>query len=379
MENKICVYAICKDEIKFVDKWLESMSEADYIVVLDTGSTDGTYEKLKADPRVTKVKKKIITPWRFDVARNESMKLVPDDANILVCTDFDEVFEKGWGNLLRKVWTEKIDRGLYTYIWNHNSLGEPLDSFMYDKIHNRKFTWKYPVHEVLWPLEGENYEQTSINFENKIILHHYQDKEKSRSSYFDLLKLAVEENPEDTHVRFLLAREYIIRQDLDNGIKELLETLKMPDIDNPRKRLVLLACLLHLALCYQALENYDEAIWYCQEFIKEDHTYREPYLIMAEMYNIMGMFTLAESCVKAALEYGTHKYDWVEKANTWLGWSNDVLSVSEFNLGKIDEAMKNLEIALSHEPNDARLLKNYNACLKEKLKENEEKLNNLLN
>ena len=29
------------------------MSEADYIVVLDTGSTDGTYEKLQQDPRVT--------------------------------------------------------------------------------------------------------------------------------------------------------------------------------------------------------------------------------------------------------------------------------------------------------------------------------------
>ena len=40
--NKICVYAICKNEEKFVDKWLESMSEADYIVVLDTGSTDNT-------------------------------------------------------------------------------------------------------------------------------------------------------------------------------------------------------------------------------------------------------------------------------------------------------------------------------------------------
>lgn len=38
------------------------MSEADYIVVLDTGSTDGTYEKLKKDSRVTLVKQEIITP-----------------------------------------------------------------------------------------------------------------------------------------------------------------------------------------------------------------------------------------------------------------------------------------------------------------------------
>ena len=95
MSQKICVYAICKNESKFVEKWLESMSESDYIVVLDTGSTDDTFEKLKNDPRVTLVKQEEINPWRFDVARNRSMELVPDDADILVCTDFDEIFEPG--------------------------------------------------------------------------------------------------------------------------------------------------------------------------------------------------------------------------------------------------------------------------------------------
>ena len=56
--NKICVYAICKNESQFVEQWLDSMSEADYIVVLDTGSTDDTFQKLKEDSRVTLVKRK---------------------------------------------------------------------------------------------------------------------------------------------------------------------------------------------------------------------------------------------------------------------------------------------------------------------------------
>ena len=38
----VCVYAICKNEAKFARRWMDSMSEADHIVVLDTGSTDGT-------------------------------------------------------------------------------------------------------------------------------------------------------------------------------------------------------------------------------------------------------------------------------------------------------------------------------------------------
>ena len=44
---KICVYAISKNESNFVDRWVESMSEADDIYVLDTGSIDDTVEKLK--------------------------------------------------------------------------------------------------------------------------------------------------------------------------------------------------------------------------------------------------------------------------------------------------------------------------------------------
>ena len=44
---KIYVYAICKNEEKFVDRWADSMSEADGIFVLDTGSEDKTVQKLK--------------------------------------------------------------------------------------------------------------------------------------------------------------------------------------------------------------------------------------------------------------------------------------------------------------------------------------------
>ena len=44
---KVCVYAICKNEEKFVKRWVNSMKEADEIYVLDTGSTDNTIKLLK--------------------------------------------------------------------------------------------------------------------------------------------------------------------------------------------------------------------------------------------------------------------------------------------------------------------------------------------
>ena len=45
---KICVYAIAKNEEQFVDRWYESVKNADKIYVLDTGSTDNTVQKLKS-------------------------------------------------------------------------------------------------------------------------------------------------------------------------------------------------------------------------------------------------------------------------------------------------------------------------------------------
>ena len=133
------------------------------------------------------------------------------------------------------------------------------------------------------------------------------------------------------------------------------------------KRLVLLNSILQVAFIYEAEKNFDEAVWYCQEFIKEDPTYREPYFLMGEMYNLMQMYTLAEAMVKTGFEYGKQHFDWVERGNTYLGWGYDLLGVAQFQLKKYEEAAGNMQIAVKHEPNDIRLLKNYIKCL-EKLK-----------
>ena len=54
---KVCVYAICKDEEKFVERWVNSMKEADEIYVLDTGSTDNTVKELRKRNVNVEVKK----------------------------------------------------------------------------------------------------------------------------------------------------------------------------------------------------------------------------------------------------------------------------------------------------------------------------------
>ena len=185
---KINVYAIAKNEEQFVKRWVKSMKEADNIYVLDTGSTDNTVKKLKE--LGVNVVEESITPWRFDVARNESMKLIPEDSDVLICTDIDERLDSDFWNDLRKIVFEhpNFNRIFYRYAWSHDEKGNPKWVFWYDKITQVKgWKWKFPVHEAL-VCSDDSYEGQYYMPEDKIYLHHYPDQTKSRSSYLGLLK-----------------------------------------------------------------------------------------------------------------------------------------------------------------------------------------------
>ena len=203
---KVCVYAICKNEAKFVERWYNSMKEADAIYVLDTGSTDNTVSLLKKKNII--VKEANIKPWRFDIARNKSLDLVPEDYDICVCTDLDEVLEEGWRKSLEESWQSTTTRCRYNYNLSLDKNNKPLVNFYTDKIHKRHgYKWTHPVHEVLSYDGTENI----ITIDN-ITLNHYPDAKKSRSSYLPLLELSVKEDPSDDRYMHYFGREYMFLQ-----------------------------------------------------------------------------------------------------------------------------------------------------------------------
>lgn len=369
--RKICIYAICKNEAKFIPKWLDNVQEADYIVVLDTGSTDGSYEMLKNDKRITKVKKKEIKPWRFDVARNESMKLIPDDTDICFCIDMDELInpgKPGWAQILRDNWYDEDTRANYLYAWGHNDLGEPTDVFVYDKIHSREgYEWIFPVHEVLH--KTSDFEEYILNACDAIQVHHYQDKSKPRSNYLPLLQLAVEENPTESHCRMMLAREYLLANDLPKALDHYKACLEYEDIKAGERDDTLREALGRIGDIYYALNFYNESITWFNKFMKMCPTYREPYFCIAQAYNAMGLYAAAEAMTLAGLKYSTRKYTWIERRDNWIAKADDILAVSYYHLGNLDEAIKHAAIAAEHNPNDLRIIKNYNQMLADKLKQ----------
>ena len=95
--NKICVYAITKNEEQFVERWYNSMKEADSIVVLDTGSTDNTVVKLR-ELGAKKMRKPIIAGnWKMFKTRDEAINFILqvndkmpsiDEVDSVICAQF---------------------------------------------------------------------------------------------------------------------------------------------------------------------------------------------------------------------------------------------------------------------------------------------------
>lgn len=272
----ICVYAICKNEEQFVERWMNSMSEADLVVVLDTGSTDGTVEKLRA--LGAQVEQKEITPWRFDTARNLSLRLVPQEADICVCTDLDEYFETGWRKKLEQCWTSNATQGSYRYTWNFLPNGSEGHVFWIEKIHtNKNYRWIHPVHEILQYTGSEA--PVTVPLEG-IRLYHRADDKKSREQYLPLLELAVQEMPKDDRSRHYLGREYYYRGMWSKAIATLAQHLTMPSATWKDERC---ASMRYLAKSLIRLNRQEDALCWMLRAVAEAPHLREPYMDLAEI------------------------------------------------------------------------------------------------
>ncbi len=356
---KICVYAITKNESKFVKRWVESMNEADEIYVLDTGSTDDTVEQLNK-LGVHVIKKEII-PWRFDVARNESLNLVPEDTDICVCTDLDEVFEKGWRKELENNWTPTTTRARYNYNWSFDSNGKPAVNYYIEKMHSRHhYKWTHPVHEVL---SCDTKEET-ITIPT-ITVNHYPDREKSRSSYLPLLELSVQEDPTDDRNTHYLGREYMYYNRNEEAIKMLKKHLTL---EKARWKDERAASMRFIGRCYRRLKNNKEAhLWY-EQAIKEAPYLRDGYIENALLYYEEENYQeLEKNCLKA-LEIRTHAKSYINETFSWNETVYDLLSLANYYQEKYEYALLFVNMAIEINPKDERLLNN-KKLIENKLKE----------
>lgn len=350
---KIAVYAICKNEWKFLDRWLQRCGEADYVCVLDTGSTDGTWEALKARKEVMPqliAAQRIFTPWRFDVARNESLTLIPEDADICFCLDLDELPEEGWAEKLRKAWDGTWNCGRYEYVWNFRGDGKDGVKFLGEKLHKRGcIRWKSPVHE--YPVFTEERIERVL----PVRVEHHADDSKSRGQYLPLLKLAVEEDPENDRNLHYLGREYLFHGKWMEAILTLRRHLACPNATWAAERC---NSMRFIARCWRELEERDKEELWLLKAAREAPNRREPLVDLAWLYYTREQWRDCRDAAAEALRIEKPAYDYTTEPEAWGSLPWDLASIAHWRLGEREEAAAAARKAVELEPEDERLREN---------------------
>lgn len=342
---KIAVYAISKNEEQFVERFCNSAKDADLILIADTGSTDKTVDKaIECGAIVHEI---CVTPWRFDIARDTALTLIPGDFDVCISLDLDEILEDGWRDEIERVWTEDTTRLRYKFDWGHGI------SFFYEKIHHRKgYHWHHPVHE--YPRPDQRTKEIFAHTDMLLVSHHPDDT-KSRGQYMPLLELAIAEDPRCPRNAFYHARELTFYGRWDEAIIYLNKYLDMPEATWQNERCYAMRLL---GKAYENLGNHYEAEkWYRLAAAEAPNT-REPWVELAMLSYMRHDWTQCYFAACKALEIVDKALVYTMDPSVWTEKPHDLASIAAWHLGLFDEADKHLEAALKFVPNDARLLAN---------------------
>jgi len=319
---RVAVYAIARDEAPRVERWAASAGGADHLVLVDTGSSDGTPDLARRlGVAVHEIE---VEPFRFDVARNRALDLVPPDVDLCVPLDLDEVLEPRWDRCLAEVWRADVTRVTFRRTWSWSPT-EPIHRYRDDRIHARLgYRWVRPVHEV--PVASG----TEVVAHSDLTIDHHRDPGSPRSQYLDLLLLAVEEDPEDGRLVHMLANEHRLRgatTDARLWAHRALE-LSLP-VDELAHTLLMLSWM-------EPEAREDRLVSACR--VAPDR--REPWCELARLHLEQGDTRAALGAVRAALAVRTPAEHYLENPAAWAHLPHVLGAAAAEQLGDLDAAVR---------------------------------------
>jgi len=341
---KIAVYTIALNEAAHAERWANSAVEADYRVVADTGSADDTVERL-AKSGVT-VHRIAVRPWRFDVARNTAMALIPADVDVCLSMDMDEYLAPKWRPKIESAWTPET-----TAVWCRKVVGASVDSSRSFSVKNFHHRWGYrfkrPVHEML-VFSGQ---KEVVRDCSDIVLHHVQDHSKTtRSQYLPLMELALAEDPQDAQICFWLGRDYMWANQNERGAELLERYLALPSSTWADER--------SEAMRYLARMQPNKKMTWLDKARVEAPYRREIWLDLAEELHSksdwVNLFWACSNGIQNTRRTGSY----LDDPYCWGFRLFDLGAIASWHLNVMDRAVEWGEKALELAPADERLKSN---------------------
>ena len=343
--KKIAVVSIMKNESQFIKRWADSAREADYLILLDTGSTDDSVQVAKDNNII--IHEHVVNPWRFDVARNHLLDLIPDDADYVINLDVDEILIPGWRQALDAV-DPSITRPRYKYTWSWKPDGTEGLVYAGDKIVKRHgYRWRHPVHEVM--IGDGTFAETQVHVEG-LEIHHHPDNTKSRGQYLPLLLLAVEEDPEDDRNMYYCARELFFAGQVEQATEYFKKHLSLPRAVWAPERA---ASMRYLS----KMNEHEREHWLLRACAEYPHG-REPWVELSQHYYNVNNWPGCFFAATQALRIAEKPLLYLNEAEPWGYWPHDLAAISAHRLGMHESALASGEVATLLNPNEERLKTN---------------------
>jgi glycosyltransferase involved in cell wall biosynthesis len=334
---------IVKNEEKLLPNCLKSIQAvSDEIVVVDTGSTDGTVAIAKEfGAKVYHYK------WNedFAAARNFTNKKATGDWILQI--DADEELYREDQFKVRELIHQNLCDGAFVALHCKNSTmfgeNQPTVHYLVRIYKNREdFYYINPVHEVL-QYSGDVI-PVDINF-----LHHgynldpdYMKQKRQRNA--EILYKRLQQDSNHVASNFYLSMLHLANKEFElceTFAKRVIEKINPDDVS---KQHIFLMALNNLAIVHVEKEDFDAAKNYCQQAIKINDNYLDPQFFLGLCYFREKNFPMAKKVFNHYLE----KFEVISRNpvfNLFINSSSAYLYEIYHILGKIYRKEKDYQTA----------------------------------
>ena len=270
---KITLYAICKNEEKNVERFIENSKKFSHTIVVDTGSTDNTVELLKNAGIEVHEHSQSKKEFDFSVARNTALSYVKTDwaFSLDFNENVDDFFPDGLDFVVNDITCLKHLR------FDDDGNGEPKQSFeVHTRFHRTKsYKWENAVHETPVFVSTEEYpEEVSVDTSVKITKSIHKSISKELF-YLDICEREYQKDPTNWYYIWFIFNHYFSIQNYTKALEfgqEFLNVTK-PYFDTFR-----ITAFIKCSICLIQLQDITKAANYSFHAVSEAMNMGEPYL-----------------------------------------------------------------------------------------------------
>jgi tetratricopeptide (TPR) repeat protein len=275
----ISLCMMVKNEEKFLSQCLDSVRNyVDEIIIVDTGSTDGTVEI--AEKYTDKI---YLHPWEEDFSKHRNQSISYATGNWIFILDADEVLSPESGNaVLEAIKDESID-SIYATVKNSfdKSRGEAVHNSIRIFRNNGIIHYEGRVHNRVVGEKASKIYPITLFHEGYNL-----PPEESRKKFIrttTILKKEIEENPQHPRAHHYLAASYLSEEMYDKALDSAIKAIDLADQGNFNDHIYLWSHFI-AGLSYIKTNRVDEAEKICLKAIRQNPKHLDSHYLLTIIY-----------------------------------------------------------------------------------------------